>query len=247
MNKEIIIGPKNLRFMYYRYKDSPYYSLVIIFIVILICIWIFFNVILSHAQEWFSINNEIIATRRNIKILDGNTNIMNNLDKQLLSSRLQIASSALPPEKDFETIISAFSYAAMRSGVSLNDYSFQIGNIASTSGSQTNGIKKDISVINLSLSITGTINNAKQFLKEISEKFPLSEVNKFDFTNNLAMITIQFYQKPFIPIVFNPEEPIKDISDKQLQLINRIAKWQIGSTVKEASSPVSSPAAVPLF
>src|SRR6266851_199854 len=132
MKSDVWIGKKGFRYWYYRFRDSEYYSLTAIGFTVLICIVLLFNIIIPELSQWFSIRNEVIAARAQIATLQQNITFINTLDKNRLNSQLQTASHALPPEKNFGFMLNAISNAAVTSGVSLNDYAFQVGNITSS-------------------------------------------------------------------------------------------------------------------
>src|SRR5580698_4987528 len=127
MKKSLWIGKKGFRYWYYNFRDSEYYSISLIGLVIIVSIYLLFNVIIPETSQWFSIRREVVATRQNIAVLQQNINYMNNLNKNVLNSQLQTVSTALPPEKNFTSMLNAITGAAATSGVSLNDYSFAVG------------------------------------------------------------------------------------------------------------------------
>src|SRR5258708_1652220 len=148
------IGKKGFRYWYYRFRDSEYYSLVVIGVTILICLILLFNVIIPEVTQWFSIRDEVIATRQKIAVLQQNINLMNNLDKNKLNGQLQTASDALPPEKNFGFMLNAISSAASLSNVSLNDFAFQVGNLDNTKGQVTDSQFKGVTSLENNLPVS---------------------------------------------------------------------------------------------
>lgn len=129
MKKEVYFGKNSLRFLYYRYKDSPYYFLGIIVFTILCCLVLIVQVIMPQYDKWFSIRNEVEITQKKIDILKQNVNYMNTLDRALVADHFQVAIAAMPVEKDFSTILAAVNDSALKAGVALEDYSFQLGDL----------------------------------------------------------------------------------------------------------------------
>src|SRR5688572_15699003 len=99
MNKKVFFGQNDLRFLYYRYKDSVYYSLSIFIVTIFVCIMLLVNIIFPQAGKYFSIRNEVISQREKISIINENINFIASIDKAELDSQLRIASRALPPDQ----------------------------------------------------------------------------------------------------------------------------------------------------
>lgn len=242
MNKD-----SSLSVLYLRYKDTPYYSIGIIVLVFLVSIILFFQLVLPQISSWFSIRDEIIATRNRIDTINQNINFIDKMDKQELDNDVAITTSALPFEKDFGGMVNALTDASITSGVSLNDYSFEVGDVASVSG-QVNNLAKDLSTVKLTVTVTGSPNGVIIFLNEINKRVPLSEVTDVDGDNFTTTITLQFYQKQFPKIVFKDDQPFTAISQKEATLLETFSSWIPASRSDTGTSQDSSSSPnVPLF
>lgn len=242
------LGRKSLRFWYYRYKDSPYYSLGIAAVVIVVCLFLFFYIIIPQFGRWFSLREEVIATRERISILQNNINFINNLDKSRLNTQLQVASAALPAQKDFGSMLAVLSDAAISSGVSLGDFVFQVGDVNSKSTGLQDPIRKGYSLVILTVGITGNIDGVRRFIHEVQQRLPLAEVTNIDGDGQTISITIQFYQKQFPSLTLHDEQPIRPVSDANVALLDKISKWRTQPVpVQNFQSPGASGGAVPLF
>lgn len=249
MNRNVWLGKKNLRFYIYRYKDSPYYSLGIWSFVALACILLLVKIVIPQFSMWFSIRKEIEATQQKISIVKSNINFMNNIDKTLLDQQFQTAARALPPERNFEEILNALSDAALLSGVSFDDFSFQLGTIDSSSHVANNQINKDIFMITISLVVRGSVDKVTRFLRELASKTPISEVTYINGSGELVSLRIQFYQKPFPKVSLQDEEPLVAVSNEKNDLLKKLATWKSGQAqlFQPAAQNASSSATVPLF
>src|SRR6266700_1937627 len=112
MKTQVWLGQKSVRFWYFRYKDSAYYHLSIIGVIALVSFFLIIKLILPQVQSWFSIRDEVIATNDKLTVLRNNINLVNNLDRNLLTSQVETSSTALPAQQDFAHILSALSHAA---------------------------------------------------------------------------------------------------------------------------------------
>jgi len=241
-----LLGQNSLRFLYYRYKDSPYYSLGFAGVVLLVSLILFFQIIIPQLQNWFSLRNEISATQNRITTIKNNISQMNNIDKAVLNNQVTVAMDALPTERDFGPIINALSDATIQSGVSLDDFNFQIGDTSSSaSGKLTNKPKEELSIVTLSVIVVGNASQVGSFIKEIGQKLPLSDLELVEGDSVSTTIKIHFYQKELPRIVFRDDEPLPKLSTKQLELINTLSQWQVVSS--EESFETSSGSGIPLF
>ena len=241
------IGKKGFRYWYYRFRDSEYYSLAVIGITTLICLILLFNVIIPEVTQWFSIRDEVIATRQKIAVLQQNINLMNNLDKNKLNGQLQTASDALPPEKNFGFMLNAISSAASLSNVSLNDFAFQVGNLDNTKGQVTDSQFKGVTSLEITVTINGTIANITRFVKSLENNLPVSQVTAIIGTGQNVAVTIQFYQRPFPTLNYSPEEPLVPLSSDKAELLQTIEKWDNTGNQQTQTIKSGSASAIPLF
>jgi len=242
MKQQIPLHRQSARFLYYRYKDSVYYSVTLLGLIVVVSLLLLFWFIIPEISSWFSIRNEVIATNQKLNILQNNITTMQNIDSSLLNSQMSIAASALPVQQDPAAILSAISTAALLSHVSLNDFNFQLDTPDNSSGQQEAGATP----IQLVVSVNGSVSDVKQFLGQLSEEVPVVEVVSIDQEGQTATITLHFYEKPFPAFHFTPETPIAPLSDTQLLLLQNLSVWQ-QKTAETQIAPSASASAVPLF
>lgn len=249
MKKDIWIGKKNLRFYYYRYRDSSYYSISLIVFTILACFVLIFQVIIPQINNWFSIRNEVITTQETIRILNSNINLMRSLDKAALDAQLQIASSTIPPEKDFGTILNALADASISSGVSLQDFTFQVGDITSSVNQAVNISQKELSTVTLTVVVNGKLDGVKRFIERLGKKIPISEVTTLDGSVDSLSMKMQFYQKKLPDIEFRDKETIQPLSNEKKNLLEELATWKTALPVQTIGGVSASESAsgIPLF
>ncbi|MBA3724507.1 MAG: hypothetical protein H0W89_06530 [Candidatus Levybacteria bacterium] len=247
MSKEVWVGKKDSRYWYYKYRDSEYFSIALTSLTVIGCLVLVFNVIIPQFAGWFSIREEIIATRARIAILESNINFMNNLDRNALNTQLDTATTALPTEKEFGPMLDALSAAAVSSGVSLNDFSFQVGNVASSSGQAADARHKDVAAIKITLVATGPIANVKKFISNLEKSIPVTEVVNIDGSNQTVSLSIQFYQKNVPQIDIQADKPLAPLSAEKTALIQDLAKWKRSQPLPNLDATAGSAGAIPLF
>jgi len=237
MSKNVFFGQNDLRFWYFRYKESNYYSWSILIATIVACAIIIFVVIIPQAENYFSIRSEVVALRSKINVMNENVNFMNNVDRSVLNSQLETATKALPAEQDFLLIINALNDSAISSGITLDDFDFNLDKGAVT---------KSQSSINIVIITNGSIDRVRQFLKEISQKLPISEISSIENSSNSTIINLGFDYKSLPKIVFNEEKPITSLTGLDQALINKLSSWQTTNN-QPVTTPSGSSSAVPLF
>lgn len=237
---------ERLRILYFRYKDSVYFLFAIMILVISVCIVLVFRVVIPQVQDWFSITNEVESTRKRLATINNNISLITTLNKQTIDNQVAISTQALPFEKDFGAIVNALSDAAITAGVSLDDYSFQPGNISSVSGRLIAPGKKDINFIKVAIAVGGDAKHVQAFLQEINETLPLSEVVDVSGDTQQTNITLHFYQKQFPPITFRDDEPLVPLSVDDTAFIKKLSDWR-PIEFGNITSDTGTSSGIPLF
>lgn len=244
MKKEIWIGKKGFRYWYYKFRDSEWFTFTFVGIALLVSVALVVYWVIPELSNWFSIRDEVLATRQQIAILQDNINFLNNLNRNTLKQQLQIATDSLPAEKDFGGIINDVSNASLVSGVTLNNYSFQIGDIASSSGQiEYNGLTS----IQIILTVIGNTNNLFKFIQKLENSIPLSEITAINGNEGNYSLTVQFYQKPFPPSDFSADTLLTPLTAKDAGLFQMLSNWQNSTPTKNYSLPQGANSGVPLF
>lgn len=250
MSKETWIGRKGLRYWYYKYRDSEYLSLVIMISTVGICLLLIFNVIVPQVTTWFSIREEVAATEARIATIEQNISFMNNLDRNELNNQLLTATKALPTEKDFGTMLNVISESAVTSGVSMNDFSFQVGNVASSAaglGLVNDSQHKGLASIKITVVAIGTIDGIKRFINTVEKSVPVSEVVNIDGTGQTISLSLQFYQKAIPEINIQPDKPISRLTASNLALLQSLATWKESEPLPSFDFNTATGGALPLF
>lgn len=247
MKSEVWRGQNSARFIYYRYKDSPYFSWLILSISLVVCLLLIFKIIIPGIQDWFSLRDEAIATRQRITILRANTFFASTLNKKVLDDDMQLAIRALPVEKDFGEIINAVVVAAVKSGVSVEDFSFNLGLVSSTSGKLKEKPEESGSTTKLSLFLSGSIDNVKRFITEISEKLPISQIESVETSSDTTNISLSFYAKRYAAPRINENNPIPPLSAENNSLFSKLSQWGKVSSFNDNQQTQPPSSEVPLF
>ncbi len=221
---------------YYRYKESIWFSLGVIGGIFLISISLIIFIVFPQIQSWFSLQSEVDATQSRIDVLKSNQNLLNSTSDTLLSKQFDIVKSALPYEKDFVGILEAINTATVKSGVVLNDFSFQVGDLSTKSAQLSNQ-----TAISIQLSLLGRLEQIEEFLKAIYEQLPLSEVIKTSYTKGGSSISLIFFYK-IAPtqIQLSYIQPIKTINGNHLTLLKILEEWR---SLRQGIKPLASQSA----
>ena len=229
MKENTNLDINTIKLIYKKYKEHLIYLLVIFVVTIL---FLFF--VLPRIEDLGKLNNSRKIEENKLSILKNNLNLLSSLDDTSLSSQLLLVSSALPSEKDFEGVLNAISLSTAKSGASLGDYAFQVGDL-SNSSVETTGFP----LLTLTVSIRGTLSQVAKFVGYLSKSTPLSQTTSIIQNSSSATVAINFYYKALPPAQFNDTQAVASISEKGKQIIETLSSWGT-SSLSGPEAPISS-------
>jgi len=209
-SKPIPINQTTFRILYFKYK--PYFISVGVMIV---CLFVFLEVIIPQIQTWFSIRDQIAQEQQKLTVLNQNLSVITKIDAKTLDTDTQAVSTALPSNKDFAAVLGAISNAAIIANVGLGDYSFTVGNLSSVATADNN--------LQLTLTINGGIDDVRRFILALKSQLPLSDVTdvKINSVRSSTLIVV-FYIKPFPKFTFSTSTPLVGISGQDVITISQL-------------------------
>ncbi|MCL5746841.1 MAG: hypothetical protein M1277_00985 [Patescibacteria group bacterium] len=225
--KKINIDSATLNYLYHKYKDF-----LLPIGIIIACLLLFVLVIIPQFQSMLDSQQQAKAEASKLEVLRNNLNLLTNLDQAQLDSQLQVASSALPPGKNFFGILTGISTAANNAGVTLGDYSFQVGNITNPA---SGGIASFPS-LEVDLTVNGGTKGVTEFMAQLYKTVPLSEVTNIVLSNVSSQLTVLFYYRPFPPLGFNDSAPVQVVSPTGLSTLTNLSSWNNLSNQPQAPS-----------
>lgn len=216
MNTKLSFDKGIIGTLYERYREyiAPIATLIV-------CTALIVGVVVPQIQEFVETQNRAKEIQREISVLKNNVQFLTSLNDSTLDSQIRIASSALPPEKDFAGILNAITAASARAGASLGDFSFAVGELSTKSAQVTPQPS-----IQVALTVNGGVLSTQRFIRELSKTMPLSEVLNAAISGNSSTLTTVFYYRVFPPIKFDGRTPFSGLSQNEEQLLNKLASWR---------------------
>lgn len=188
--------------------------------VILICVLILFFVIVPQFNNYQKSKEELNIETKKLEVLRNNYNFLLSLDDSKADADFKKLSQVLPPNKDFFSIMSSITIAASKTGVSVQDFNFSLGNL----DKDVNDASKYPS-IKININIGGNAQALAKFITELYKTIPASEVISIKATDNVTTLVILFYYKPYPPQSINNENPIVPLTAKKQAIIKDVSAW----------------------
>jgi hypothetical protein len=213
---------EDIRLFYFKYKDSPEFSVVGISLLIFIGVIIVWKGILPQTHDWFSVQDEIKATKERIAQLQTNQSFINGISQAKLNKDYIVAATALPYQKDYAGMIESIDGATSISNMERNDYSIEVGNLSTKSAQLS-----PQTTITVKVSLQGDAIRLQKFLDQLKKELPLSEVVSIEYNDEATNIEVNFFYKYLSPnTTFPYTDPIKVLSQNNQKLLKDLTSWR---------------------
>ena len=212
---KINLDVENLRILYKHYK-----GFLLPMGVILISIIVIIYIIFPQIQQYASSQNLVSVEQQKLDMLNANYSVLTSLDDAQIADDFKKLSFVLPPQKDFAGIIDAISYVSAKTGVSVGNFEFSLGNLSAEnfSGTAYPSTKIDIS-------LKGDSKNIANFVSEIVKTMPIAEVTSVNISGSVGTLSLLFYYKPFPSQNISDQTQITLLSVSQKSLIKQVSAW----------------------
>lgn len=231
---KINLDMDNLRILYKHYK-----GFLLPIGVILVSILVIIYVITPQIQQYFNSQNSVNTEQQKLNTLNANYNLLNSLNDAQIAANLNILSQALPAQKDFAGIINAVSYVSAKTGVSVGNFEFSLGDLSASTFAGTAYPSTKISI-----SLKGNPKNIANFASEIVKTMPIAEVTSMNVAGNASTLGVLFYYKPFPPQNISNQTQILPLSASDQLLIKQVSAWNstgaVGSSVLQSNPATAS-------
>lgn len=228
MNGKINADLKSLKFIFERNK-----SFILPSIIVMVCIIIFLQFVIPQFGILFAAQKEAKQASLKLQVLKENLNVLANLDEKSLDEQLKVLNLALPLNKDFTGILNSIYYVSQKTGVSLGNFSLQIGELAGTAK------KEDFPSISLSVPVNANAIGVNSFVETLSKTVPLSQITLIKVGSITSLVKLSFYYKPLGFSKLKEDMRVNPISQKGLEIINRLSLFENISSFQR--TPIVTP------
>lgn len=216
--KRINLNSQAIISVYRHYKDN-----LLPIGVIIACIGIVFWVIVPQFKNYLSSQDKLKIETHKLQVLKNNYNFLLSLDDSKTDADFKVLTKILPINKDFVGLMSAITIASSKTGVSVEDFDFALGDLNKVDA----GSVSNYPLIKINVNIGGSTKDIAKFITELYKTVPVSEVVSLKTVGNISTLVINFYYKPFPPQNVSSETPIMPISGKNKSLIESLALWNV--------------------
>lgn len=212
--KKVNVDKEAVTTVYMHYKDN-----ILPIVVIFACILILFFVIVPEFKQFLATQEQLRVETEKLQVLKNNYNFLSNLDESQIDADYNTLSRALPSKKDFVGIMNAISISSQKTGVSVGDFDFSLGNLDKTT------VDAIFPTIKININLVGNPQLVAKFVTELYKTAPVSEVTTIKATGTVASLEIRFYYKSVPPMNISDETPVVPHSQQTAAFIKEISSW----------------------
>lgn len=213
MNKVFGLELQTFQELYLKHKNY-----IVPVLIIVVCFILLSQVTIPQVDFLSQKLQEENVERAKLNTLNKNLEILSSLNDSTLDSQLQLATDALPIEKNFAGIVNTVNLSANKAGVFLGDYEFTVGDLSKV------GPGKNAPSLELVLAVNGGAAPTGKFVSELYKSLPVAEVTSIVVTGNRSTVTAIFYYKPFVG-QSDTTSPLPSLTQDKVSLIRELSAW----------------------
>lgn len=172
-----------------------------------------------QGKDYFDERKKVNEALARLAILKKNQKSLESIDVKLQNEQVKKAIALFPLNKDYASILGAITMASVKTGVSLGDYSFKVGNLSEPQKNST------VPSFTIQLTVNSPIDGVRRFLRELYTTAPLSEVTDVRLSPSSSSISTVFYYQPLPSLILQYNKMVKIVSMDQSTL-NTLSSWE---------------------
>lgn len=200
--------------LYYENRDF-----VLPIFAIIVSVFLFIIFIIPQVLSFPARKSEVDIEEAKLNKIKESEKVLSTSNAGLINSQVEIASKTLPDKKSFEEVLNAISSAANLSNSQIESYEFQDSNITPATSQNFQSIKFQVSIF-------GDVVQTANFIDELYQTYPISNVVGIKNSESLSTISIVFFYNPFISQTLVDRTAVRVMSPKEKTALSDITKWK---------------------
>ncbi len=196
-----------------------YKSYFVPVVIILVSILLFFVILIPQVQAVLNAREQEAAEMQKLNILKQSYNNISTMNEATLAQNADSLTRALPSSKDFAGIINSISSNSVKSGVAVGNFEFSVGDLST---SQEGVVYPSIQI---SLNVNGSPKATLDFIKNLYNSVPVTEVTSVKLSGETTSLKAVFYYKAYPPVSLDSNNPIAPFNSEENTLIEKITDW----------------------
>lgn len=212
---------KELRAVYKKYKQQ-----LLPITLLFASFFIIFRVALPQWSEISEVQRQIDKKEQTVEDLQNSLSLLQSTPVAIIDRNFEVATTALPPQKDVALMFTMLNSAANKANVELQGFNLRVGDIFDTE----NEVKGERSIdgipyLNVTIQAEGDNENLKAFAENLYQSLPLVELTKVSIDRGLGSYDVNFFFKPFESIPANFINKIQSLTPEETTLLQQLEGW----------------------
>lgn len=207
---------------------TPYYikykRIIIPGTMILLSLFLIFAIIIPQISIISESSRAIREADEKANVLSSSISVVQSSNPGQTADNLLTVTTALPTSKDIALIFNALTNTANKTGVSLDEFSLQVGGIYGRAEKVDNGGVTSVPSVSVKVKTTGSAQSTVAFARGLQEALPLSEIKLVDMSDDQATYDVNFFYKP-IDLNVLKQDSVAPLSQSDKNLINQLNTW----------------------
>lgn len=212
---------KELRQIYRKYKQQLLPAALVF-----AAFFILFRIALPQLSEISAVNQQIDKKEQNIADLQNSLTLLQTIPINTIDRDFEVATTALPAEKNVALMFTMLNSAANKADVSLQGFSLKVGDIFDTKKELT-GEKSIDGLPYLSVTIQAEGNNSdlKNFAENLYQSLPLVELTRVSIDKGLGSYDVNFFFKPYDVLPTALLNNVESLTPREANLLKQLDAW----------------------
>ncbi len=212
---------KDFKNFYIKYKNFLVPS-----VFAFLTFFIIFKVIMPQLSSISATKQEIATKTEDIDSLQQTLSTISNQNQSELTDNLDVATRALPTNKNVAVIFDALSSASEASGAELKEFSLKVGGVYGRAEKVEQTGVKGVPSLQVVVRVSSPDpRNAVKFTQEVQSRLPLVEVKSLDTTGDIATVVLTFFYKPLDLTQIVKQEKVAPLSASDTKLLDQLKSW----------------------
>lgn len=203
---------------FYRYKE---HVISLGAIVVGLLLLVFF--VVPQSQVYFAQKEEEQVLGEKNKVLSKNIALISSMNESTLEHQFTLASKAILSDKDYASVMDSISRAGQRSGVSLGDFAFTVGDLSNRSVTKGSDSSFTINIL-----VKGKLGEIEKFIDSLSSQTPLVVITGVEVSQENASVHATFPYKQFSLKSFSSLDLLKDFTAEDKKMLSVFETWNVG-------------------
>jgi len=221
-----------LKLLYVKYKQ-----VLLAVGVLFVSLILILQFLIPQIDDWNIQRQQLALQEKKIAVMNNNISYLNSINKTRAARDFKTAITALPPQKDYEGILSSISNSAASSSIQLNDYSFSVGDIATLSATQP---KSSVGEIKINITFKGSVPDTKKFVDSIYSSFPMATISNVIVGETSGSLQIAFLYSALPKVVLEVDQPLNGLNLKEAKTLTEISSWNSNTEFNNQSDQSTS-------